>query len=232
MSQKLIQYSYKLKKQKQHTLGFIFITLLSVFIVLNLIIKFLIFPVRQTSISMEPDFPQQSMIMVSPLVKNYVRGDVVLLNQRMQKDAKFYEMAWNSVYSFFTAKQFSYFEKDDIPSTKEELRRVVGLPGDTIYMKDYILYVKPQGQKHFLSEFEISEHTYNLSFCVSPAEWDNSIGVKGTFDEIKLKDNEYFVLSDNRKTSDDSRLWGAITSDKIKAKVLICYFPFNKFKIF
>lgn len=232
MSQKLVQYSYKLKKQKQRNISFIITDFLLVFIFLNLFLNYIIFPVRQNSISMSPDFPEQSMVFVTPLSKNYERGDVVLVKQRKQVEAKFNEKCWNLILSFFTARQFSYFEKENIPGTKPQLRRIVGLPGDTIYLKDYILYIKPAGEKHFLSEFEISAHTYNVTFYVPPADWDHSIGIKGSFDEITLGENEYFLLSDNRKSSDDSRLWGVINKDKIKAKVLMCYFPFNKFKLF
>ena len=49
---------------------------------------------------------------------------------------------------------------------------------------------------------------------------------------ITLGYNEYFVLADNRKSSDDSRLWGPVESSDIKAKVIMCYFPFKNFRLF
>ena len=232
MAQKLVQYSYKLKKQKQHNLALIITTVVSVFVVLKLVMTFLIYPVRQTSVSMQPDFPENSFVMLTPLGSNFQRGDVVLLDSRQRLQPKLYKRIANVFVSFFTARQFSLFENDSIPGTKKQLRRIVGLPGDTIYMKDYILYVKPKGEKHFLSEFEISKHTYNVTFYVPPSDWDHSIGVKGTFEPVVLSYDEYFVLSDNRKASDDSRLWGPVKKNRICARALICYFPFDKFKIF
>ena len=65
----------------------------------------------------------------------------------------------------------------------------------------------------------------------APALWDNNIGVKGSFDEITLGADQYFVLGDNRKSCEDSRLWGTFSKKDIKAKALFCYFPFNKFKL-
>ena len=50
--------------------------------------------------------------------------------------------------------------------------------------------------------------------------------------EISLGKDEYFVMSDNRVSSIDSRLWGAVKSNKIQGKVLIRYFPLNKIAIF
>ena len=123
------------------------------------------------------------------------------------------------------------FENNGLPSSKSHVRRIVGMPGDTIYMRDYVLYIKPAGERHFLTEFEIVEEPYNVTFYVPPADWDTEIGVKGSFDEITLGYNEYFVLADNRKSSDDSRLWGAVKKDEITAKVLMCYFPFRNFKL-
>ena len=133
---------------------------------------------------------------------------------------------------FFTGQQISLFEKNNFPGTNSQLRRVVGLPGDRIYMRDYVLYVKPADGKYYLTEFEIAKHPYNVTFFTAPPEWDSYLGVKGSFDEILLADNEYFVLGDNRKSSDDSRLYGPVKLENVRGKVLLCYFPFNKFRLF
>ena len=155
-----------------------------------------------------------------------------VLKQRTASEHKFYEKVWHNISSFFTAQQYDSYGNKSFPDTNNQLRRVVGMPGDEIYMQDYVLYIKPAGEKHFLTEFEIVENPYNVTFFVPPADWDTEIGVKGSFDEITLGYNEYFVLADNRKSSDDSRLWGAVKSEDIKAKVLLCYFPFKNFKLF
>jgi signal peptidase I len=50
--------------------------------------------------------------------------------------------------------------------------------------------------------------------------------------EILLDKNEYFVISDNRISSIDSRLWGKVNANQINGKVLIRYFPLNKISAF
>lgn len=229
---KLTQYNYQLKKSRQKRFAFVLIYCICLFILVNLILTFLVYPVRQTSISMNPDVPEKSVVMVSPLVNNYERGSVVLVKSRTDKNMKTLKFIWVKLCSFFTGQQYSPVENENLSGTKEKIRRIVGIPGDTIYMRDYVLYVKPKGEKHYLTEFEITPKTYNVTFLVAPASWDSSIGVKGSFDEITLKDNEYFVLGDNRKATNDSRLWGTVKDEDIAAKVLFCYFPFNKFKIY
>ena len=180
---------------------------------------------------MIPDVPEKSVVMVSPVAGNYERGDVVLLDSRYFRKKNFFISQVDRLVRFFTAQQISLFEHNEVPSSKSHIRRVVGMPGDTIYMRDYVLYIKPAGERHFLTEFEIVEEPYNVTFYVPPADWDTEIGVKGSFDEITLGYNEYFVLADNRKSSDDSRLWGAVKKDEITAKVIMCYFPFRNFKL-
>lgn len=220
-----------MKKERRRRIGFVILFFICLYIFINVVISYLIYPVRQNSVSMIPDIPEKSVVMVSPVAGNFERGDVVLLESRFSPKKNFFISQVNRLVRFFTAQQISLFEHNDLPSSKSHVRRVVGMPGDTIYMRDYVLYIKPAGERHFLTEFEIVEEPYNVTFYVPPADWDTEIGVKGSFDEITLGYNEYFVLADNRKSSDDSRLWGAVKKDEIAAKVLICYFPFRNFKL-
>ena len=232
MNTKDILNSYQEKKAKQRRFWIIFIFIVITFIVINVVLHSVLFPVKQQSISMLPDIPKDSVIMTSPLSKKLERGDIVVMNSITNKDYSVGHKIINVFTSFFTGQQINLDEDTNIPGTKQKLRRVVGLPGDTIYMRDYVLYVKPWGEKHFLTEFEVAEHPYNVTFYVAPANWDSSIGAKGSFDEFVLGDDEYFVLADNRKSSDDSRLWGPVTKDNITSKALFCYFPFTEFKLF
>ena len=224
-------FSYQMKKERRRRIGFVILFFICLYIFINVVISYLIYPVRQNSVSMIPDIPEKSVVMVSPVAGNFERGDVVLLESRFSPKKNFFISQVNRLVRFFTAQQISLFEHNDLPSSKYHVRRVVGMPGDTIYMRDYVLYIKPAGERHFLTEFEIVEEPYNVTFYVPPADWDTEIGVKGSFDEITLGYNEYFVLADNRKSSDDSRLWGAVKKDEIAAKVLMCYFPFRNFKL-
>lgn len=225
-------YSYSLKKERKRRTIALILFLICFYITVNLAVTFLVYPVYQKSVSMIPDLPQDSVVMVSPLFHNYERGDVVLLQPRKSSNVNFFKHQADRFVRFFTAQQISILANTEQPSSKSHLRRIVGIPGDTIYMRDYVLYIKPAGEKHFLTEFEITGQPYNVTFFVPPADWDTEIGVKGSFDEVTLGYNQYFVLADNRKSSDDSRLWGTVDKDSISAKVLMCYFPFKSFRLF
>ena len=232
MNKKLFQYSYSMKKEHtKNSIGFVFF-IIFLFLFVGLIISHLVFPVRQLSESMTPDIEPNSFVLVTPVKTSFERGDVVLLKPQTLVEPSRFMKGIDFLCKFFTAQQISPLEKSDLPGTKQKFRRVIGLPGDTIYMRDYVMYIKPKGEKHFLTEFELIKKSYNVTFMSVPSTWDNEIGVKGYFDEIVLGDDEYYVLGDNRKACDDSRLWGTVSQERVKAKALVCYFPFNKLRLF
>lgn len=173
-----------IKEKKKHVI--LVINIVVLFVIVGLITNFIIYPVRQKSISMSPDYSAQSVIMVSPIAKKVNRGDVFLIESRIPNDASVLERLCDYIVKFFTANQISILNNDDNYLSNSQLRRVVGLPGDTIYMRDYVTYIKPAGEKHFLTEFEITKKTYDVTFYVPPTQWDSSIGIKGSFDEIEL----------------------------------------------
>lgn len=232
MNRNIEVFSYQIKKERRRRTFSFILFCICLYVFINIVISYLIYPLRQNALSMIPDIPEKSVVLVSPVAGKYQRGDVVLLKPRYTKKLNLFFSQMQRFVRFFTAQQISIFENNEQPSSKSHIRRIVGMPGDTIYMRDYVLYVKPDGEKHFLTEFEIVENPYNVTFYVPPAEWDTEIGVKGSFDEFTLGYNEYFVLADNRKSSDDSRLWGAVKKEDISAKILLCYFPFRNFKLF
>ena len=232
MNRQLYEYSYELRKQRKRKILFFIIYFCIIYLLINIVFAFLVFPVKQVSTSMVPDFPENSICFVTPLNITMNRGDVVLLKNKVSEDSNVFQKIWHNISRFFTAQQYDSYAKMDYPDTNNQIRRVVGLPGDEIYMNDYVLYIKPQGEKHFLTEFELSKKAYNLTFVTPPSDWNGSVGVKGSFDPITLGADEYFVLGDNRIAVSDSRLWGSISKKDIKGKILVKYFPFNSIKFY
>lgn len=90
------------------------------------------------------------------------------------------------------------------------IKRIIGLPGETIFIKD---------GKNFIND-EIVEDTIIV---------DEMINYGLASEEIILEDNEYFVLGDNRNNSEDSRFAsiGNITRDEIVGKAAVRLSPFN-----
>ncbi len=87
------------------------------------------------------------------------------------------------------------------PKGTAVIKRVIGLPGDTITFKN----------KHIYINGELSDE----SFIRKDAEVE--LFMSG---ELELGEDEYFIAGDNRNNSSDSRLYGAIKRNDIEAVVL------------
>ncbi len=232
MNKELYELSYSLKKDFERKVFVVVLFVVGIFAFINFLLGFVVYPVRQVSVSMQPDFVKNSCVLFTPLYKNVERGDVVLLEPENTESVPAVTKVAAMFVSFFTARQVNILNLGHRMGNESQVRRVIGMPGDEVYMRDYVMYIKPAGEKYFLTEFELVKKPYNVSINAAPALWDTSIGIVGSFDSFVLGENEYFVLGDSRNASVDSRLWGAVKAGQIKAHALLQYFPLNKFKLF
>jgi len=127
-----------------------------------------------------------------------------------------YLMANKLVYRFGEPKRgdviiFQYSETQDF------IKRIIGIPGDSIMVKDGKVYVN--GNQ--LNESAYLEDTVYTSGGDHLAEGES----------ITIGENKYFVLGDNRPHSSDSRTFGPISQSQIKGKSWIVYLPISEFRI-
>ena len=108
------------------------------------------------------------------------------------------------IYRISDIKRFDVVVVKNDQDHDKIIKRVIGLPNETIIYRNNRLYVNNK-----LVE--------------------TSVKFKDTEDfEYTTKDNEYFVLGDNRPDSKDSRYLGPFSKKKILGRVRIRIFPFNK----
>ena len=101
--------------------------------------------------------------------------------------------------------------KYPINPTQRYIKRIVGLPGETIKIQDGKVDVyDSNGIPQILGEFSYLPE---------------SIATLGNV-ELQLADSEYFVLGDNRVASSDSRRWGNVPRENIIGRVLLRVWPF------
>lgn len=231
MDNNIYAVSYKMRKELYHKIFSVVLAVVAAVLLVSLFMNFVLYPVHNKSDSMSPDISQNSFEFVTPLLKKPSRGDVVLVQNYESKKISFVKKIVNNVCLFFTARQWQPFE-EHFDGTKPVERRVIGLPGDTLYIDRYVVFIKSKDDTHFLTEFEVIKKKYNVEVLVPPSGWDVELGAKSSIQKITLGPDEYFVLGDKRISALDSRVWGPVKQSKIKGKVLMLYFPFNKFKIF
>lgn len=99
---------------------------------------------------------------------------------------------------------------------KPYIKRVIGVPGDTIYV---------QNGQVFLNGALLDESKYLKSTVKTYG---------GTFlkegGKIQVPTDNYFVMGDNRPFSSDSREWGLVSKDKLDGFSFFVYWPVNEAK--
>ncbi len=109
------------------------------------------------------------------------------------------------------------------------VKRVVGLPGDTIWLEENKLFINHQikeGTKAPVSNtdkraIDLPDGTIKIN--VSVDVMNQLAGL------TKIPKNHYFLLGDNRNHSTDSRMMGLIEENQIEGVVSFRYYPLNKF---
>ena len=87
------------------------------------------------------------------------------------------------------------------------VKRVIGLPGDTVQVKDGKVYINDQA---LTEPYELDKPDY-------------------TYGAIVVPQDSYFVLGDNRNDSLDSHYWGVLPAKNIVGRALFRYWPLNHF---
>ena len=94
---------------------------------------------------------------------------------------------------------------------KTYIKRVVGLPGETIKIEDTQVFIKTKDSEEFV---KISE-----PYIKNPPRVD---------DETIIGEKQYYVMGDNRDNSSDSRSWGVMDHSAIKGEPIMRLLPFKK----
>jgi len=169
------------------------------FVAIGLLVGILlvVFVVQRNDVygsSMEPTLQSGDAVfvqMITVYTGNFKRGDIVTI------DAKGMD---------------GYTHEENL------IKRIIGLPGETIKIEDGNVYINGQ---------LLDESAY------LPAETRTYVRAEGIakgYNEVTLGPDEYYCMGDNRGASNDSRLIGPFSRDKLESKVMMRIYPFNKLK--
>lgn len=134
----------------------------------------------------------------------------------------------------------SYKNGDVIVLTEPEIvnkklvKRIVGVPGDSIIITNNYLSIICLGSKKSNDTIIVLDDVLAQKYLHYPKIYNNSIYnvpdetiSKGN---IRLTDGYYFVIGDNHEYSIDSRLFGPVSSEHIIGKTEIILYSFNRNK--
>lgn len=109
------------------------------------------------------------------------------------------------LYKLSSIDRFDIIVLDEEKDNEKIIKRVIGLPGETVAIKKGKIYIN--------DKVIDDEYAY---------------GQTSDYNKVTLKDDEYFILGDNRLISKDSRYFGPIKDNEIKGKIVFRLFPFTK----
>lgn len=149
-----------------------------------------------------------AIIIVVILIKTYIASPIKVNGNSMYKTLHDKDIMILNEYIYY----FDDIKRSDIVVVKEHgellIKRVIGLPGDTVECKNGSVYVN----KKKLIETYVN-------------------GTTDDFEKVTLNRDQYFVMGDNRSVSLDSRTYGAYDKKDIKGKASLTIYPFNRFGI-
>jgi signal peptidase I len=104
---------------------------------------------------------------------------------------------------------------------RDFIKRVIGLPGETVEVREKKVYVNGQA----LDE----PYAHYLLPVSTPSEFHEvtSFDVRERYGPVTVPADQYFVMGDNRDNSQDSRYWGFLRRDYVKGKALIIYWSYE-----
>jgi signal peptidase I len=231
------QYSFKEQKYQRYKLLKFFLGFLVLYVLYNVLVTFFISVWVMENDTMQPSLASGDRLIFSSFTLPswlrqkgpdeqsfpFKRGSIVLVDMGNVKGQNVPMKIVDGVVRFFTAQQVSIFSRGQY-----HIKRVIALPGDEIYMNNFVFRVKPSGSPYSLTEFELSDKPYHPAIPQVPALWDESIPFSGNMDTIILGPDECFVISDDRSNTNDSRTWGAVSPSLITARAIFRFWPLVK----
>jgi len=130
---------------------------------------------------------------------------------------------------------FKYPEEPE----KDYIKRVIGLPGEFIEIKDKTVFINgvPLEENYKIHQTELNPESWArikegeapLSAAEpAPKRWQSRrVGNEFDFDRMLIPEGHYFCMGDNRDNSKDSRYWGTVPQENIKGKAFIIWWSFS-----
>ncbi len=109
------------------------------------------------------------------------------------------------------------------------IKRLVGAPGDTLEIKEPVLYRNGEAISG-AEAFDLNNKRVGLYRGYKNGEkpWEKNLGLLGAGEILKVPEGSFFALGDNSYNSADGRVWGFVPAKDAIGRPLFIYYPFTK----
>lgn len=114
------------------------------------------------------------------------------------------------------------------------IKRLIGVPGDTLEMRDRILYLNGVGQDeayavHTDAEDEMHPWmVWQRDYLAPGVDRTTYAPTRDDWGPLVIPEDRYFMLGDNREQSLDSRYWGLLEGWRLEGRAVFTYYSYNK----
>ncbi len=164
-----------------------------------------------------------------PAIHKPRRGDIVLVHPAYAEADPWYIGLADPIVRFFTGQSVGIGNQHRaVVGNSLVVARVLAVPGDTVEVRNDVVYVKPTGATAFSSELELVHGKYDITKRSLPKGWSSDLPFSGNMAARSLEAQQYFVVGDNRQAGSDSIAWGPVSENRIVGKVILRYWPLKK----
>ncbi|MCT4396359.1 signal peptidase I [Periweissella beninensis] len=168
---------------------------------------------------------------IALLIKQFLVSQVKVDGTSMQPNLQNTERVWIVKPATIHRGSVIVFDaKGEDPTatvSKDYVKRVIGLPGDTVSNENGVLKVNGKVvNQSFISKSQRTSGTQNwssLRALGTSQNWQRTVS-------IKVPKGQYFVLGDHRSVSNDSRYWGFVNKSKVLGVVKVTFWHSNPAK--
>jgi signal peptidase I len=125
---------------------------------------------------------------------------------------------------------------------KDFIKRAIGIPGDTVEIKQKKVYVNGQlaseNYTNYVDDFSLPPSGVFQDTATFQRHWEEGLfaqsagdTVRDNFGPVVIPDGHYLVMGDNRDRSYDSRFWGPMPDKYLKGRAWFVYLPFKRMKV-
>lgn len=118
-------------------------------------------------------------------------------------------------------------------SSKVYIKRVVGLPGDNIAIREGRVFIngRPLAETYIAEpiRYELPTDDPQSKVCPPNCFQPRDLVVTNNIPSFTVPANHYWVMGDNRNNSSDSHAWGFLPGDRLVGRALFRYWPLNRF---